>query len=231
MHIGLIGGIGPAATVFYYERLVRAFAGSAHSLNLTIAHANIQTLARNASAGLADEQAADYYRLTKQLAAAGADVVVISSMGGHFCATEFAALSPLPIIHGPESVANYLVQQGIRRIGVLGTRSVMNTGLYGALNNLEPIIPLGEQLNQVNDDYVAMAIAGVAEPDGRERLLAAGKSLVRDQGAQAVLLGGTDLSLAYGGATLDFPVIDSAAVHVDAIIDAVMDHSGSITPQ
>jgi aspartate racemase len=222
MHIGLIGGIGPAATVIYYERIVQAFAASAQPLHLTIAHTSALELSRNVTAGLVDVQAAEFMRVTGQLAAAGADIVAITSMGGHFCAKPFAALSPLPIINGPEAVAEYLKQQGIRRVGILGTRVVMQTSLYGALNDLEPLAPVGDDLTQVNDDYMAMAIAGAASPAQRERLLDAGHRLVNDQGAEAVLLGGTDLNLVYDGATLEFPVIDSALVHADAIVNVAL---------
>ena len=222
MHIGLIGGIGPAATVFYYERIVKAFAAAEQPLHLTIAHTSAVTLSRNVAAGRAEEQAAEFNRVTGQLAAAGADVVVITSMGGHFCAKEFAAISPLPMINGPQAVANYLKQQGIRRVGILGTRIVMQTGLYGALSELDPVAPIGDDLTQANDDYVAMAIAGSATPDQRERLLQAGQQLVDNQSVDAILLGGTDLNLAYEGATFAVPVIDSAAVHVDTIVNTVL---------
>ena len=222
MHIGLIGGIGPAATVFYYERIVRAFAASGRPLHLTIAHTSAAYLSSNVAAGRVDVQAAEFVRVTGQLVAAGADVVVITSMGGHFCAQEFMALSPLPIINGPDSVADYMKQQGMQRVGVLGTQVVMQTYLYGALSELDPVAPIGSDLAEVNDDYVAMAIAGAATPGQRQRLVAAGKSLVRDQGAEVVLLGGTDLNLVYDAAALDFPIVDSAAVHVDAIVDAAL---------
>ena len=222
MHIGLIGGIGPAATVFYYERIVRAFAAADRTLHLTIAHTSARTLSRNVTAGRVDEQVVEYRRVTDQLAAAGAGVVVITSMGGHFCASEFAAVSPLPMIDGPRAVAEYLRQRGPRRVGILGTRVVMETRLYGALDDLEPVAPAGDELARVNDDYVAMAIAGTATSGQRERLLAAGRALVREQGAEAILLGGTDLNLVYDSSPFDVSVIDSAAVHVDAIVQAAM---------
>jgi aspartate racemase len=222
MHIGLIGGIGPAATVFYNERIVRAFDAADRTLRLTIAHTSARALSRNAAAGHVDQQVVEYQRVTDQLAAAGAEVVVITSMGGHFCAKEFAAVSPLPMIDGPEAVAAYLRQRGPRRVGILGTRVVMQTRLYGALDDLDPVVPAGEELGRVNDDYVAMAIAGAPTSGQRERLLAAGRALVREQGAQAILLGGTDLNLVYDGSAFDVAVIDSAVLHVDAIVKAAM---------
>ncbi len=222
MHIGLIGGIGPAATVVYYERIVAAFAAAKAPLDLTIGHTSALALSRNVASGKADEQAMEFKRITDQLVAAGATAVAITSMGGHFCATQFAALSPLPVISGPQAVARYLKQQGISRIGVLGTRVVMETGLYGALSELDPVVPDAQTLGQVNDDYVAIAVAGVATREQRDRLLEAGRNLITTQGAEAVLLGGTDLSLVYGDASLDFAVIDSALIHVDAIVDAAL---------
>ncbi|MEE8286724.1 MAG: aspartate/glutamate racemase family protein, partial [Gammaproteobacteria bacterium] len=140
----------------------------------------------------------------------------------HFCAQEFAALSPLPMINGPDSVAAYLKQQEIQRVGILGTRVVMQTCLYGTLSEFDPVAPIGNDLAQVNDDYIAVAIAGAATPAQRQRLLTAGESLVRNQGAEVVLLGGTDLNLVYDGVARDFLVIDSASVHVDAIVNATL---------
>lgn len=223
MHIGLIGGIGPAATVFYYERIVKAFDAAQQRLELTVAHTSARMLSSNVSAGRAEDQAAEYLRVTRQLAAAGATAVAITSMGGHFCVREFAAISPLPIINGPIAVAEKLKAMGLDRIGILGTRVVMQTALYGALQDLHPVTPDGALLEQVNGDYVAMAIAGEAKPDQRQRLLAAGDRLVRTQGARAILLGGTDLNLVFTDKLdLGYPFIDSAAVHADAIAAAAL---------
>lgn len=217
MHIGLIGGIGPAATVFYYDRLVTRFAEAGALLHLTIANSSAAELSRNVSAGNSSTQAREFLRLTRQLQAAGADAVVISSMGGHFCASEFAPLSPLPLIDGPTCVAEYLLASGMHRIGILGTRVVMRTALYGALAQLQTVVPEGDDLDTVNDDYIAIATAGHANPKQSERLLDAGRRLVHEQGAEAILLGGTDLNVVYREGTYDFAVVDSAAVHVDAI--------------
>ena len=218
MHIGLIGGIGPAATVFYYNRIEQAFASAGAPLHLTIGHTSALALSQNVAAGRATEQATEFVRIANQLAAAGADTVAITSMGAHFCAPEFEAQSPLPLIDGPSAVAQHLARLGIRRIGILGTRIVMQTCLYGALGAHDPVAPAGEDLIRADADYVAVAIAGRASPEQRERLLAAGDALVRDQGADAVLLGGTDLNLVFDGTGFDHTVIDSAAAHADAIV-------------
>lgn len=72
MHIGLIGGIGPAATEFYYRNLVKAHrsSGSGSQLDLTICHAQASDLIRNIQAGAIDEQAAIFAVLANRLRAA-----------------------------------------------------------------------------------------------------------------------------------------------------------------
>lgn len=222
MHLGLIGGIGPAATVLYYERIVDAFGRAGKTPELTIVHTSAAGLSRNVAQGLVEPQVQEYLRVTEHLVGAGADTAVITSMGGHFCFDAFRPLSPLPLVDGPRSVGAYLAREGVARIGILGTRVVMETGLYGALGSIEVVVPKGDELTEANDDYVATAIAGYASQEQADRLLLAGEKLVRDQGAEAVLLGGTDLGLVYDNADVSFSVIDSAHVHVDAIVDVAL---------
>ena len=92
MHIGLIGGIGPAATDFYYRRLISTFASQQAALDLTIVHADTPTLLGNLASNNAAAQIAIYMRLTKRLAAAGAGCVAVTSIAGHFCIADFKSL-------------------------------------------------------------------------------------------------------------------------------------------
>ena len=222
MHIGLIGGIGPAATVLYYENIVARMAANNASLQLTIAHTSVAELAANAAAQRKQQQAQEYLRVANQLAAAGAEAIAITSMGGHFCVQEFAAIAPRPLINGPDAVARHVLGKQISRIGLLGTRTVMQTKLYAALADIEVVTPTGDALQQADRDYVAIAMAGAATPEQADRLLAAGEALVREQGAQAVLLGGTDLDIVFGQVEVDYPVIDSALAHVEHIVEVAM---------
>jgi len=220
MHIGLIVGIGPAAADFYYRRLIASLAATGTLLELTMAHADMPTLLRNQSAGDADAQAAIYLRLAERLQAAGAGVLAITSVAGHFCIDAFAPVSPLPIVDLLSEVDRALAARRLRRVGVLGTRVAMRTGFYGAARSSEVVAPAGATLDAVHDAYVAMAASGAATAGQREVFFSAGRALVSEQGAEAVMLGGTDLVLAFAGQDPGFPVIDCAAVHADAIADA-----------
>ena len=216
VHIGLIGGIGVAATVVYYQRLAAAVA--AGPLALTIVHGDIQELIRNNVADRREEQARAFLPLVERLKAAGCDCAALTSLGGHFCVDELAALSPLPIVSGVAPLDAYFVGRGIRRIGLLGTRVVMRTRLYGKLARTEALALDGET-DLIGQTYQDVAVAGVCSPSQRALFFDAGRRLVV-AGAEAIVLAGTDLNLAFDGREdPGYPVIDALDVHVALLAD------------
>ena len=182
MHIGLIGGIGPAATEFYYRHLVRRHEAEGRPMELTIVHAHVHTLAANAIAGRAEAQAGEYAALTARLKGAGAEAVAITSIGGHFCFDEFEPVSPLPVLNVAPAIAAGLRARGIRKIGLIGTAVAMTSGIYGALSDIGTVIPEGDDLQTTNDVYIALARAGAVSEDGRATLFRIGRDLVERQG-------------------------------------------------
>src|SRR3984893_18785245 len=161
MHIGLIGGIGPAATDFYYRRLISTFADKKTALELTIVHADTPTLLSNLASNNAAAQVAIYMRLTKRLVAVGAECVVVTSIAGHFCIDAFKAASPLPVVDLISEVNRAIEQRAYERIGILGTRTVMETRLYGGVSSADVVPPSGQDLEDVHQAYVAMAASGI----------------------------------------------------------------------
>lgn len=220
MHIGLIGGIGPAATDFYHRGLIERHAAAGIPLDLTIAYADAREMTRNLAAGDPARQAAIFAGLVGRLKAGGADAAAVTSMGGHFCIRELAAISPLPLLSALPVVDAALARRGLGTVGIIGTRNVMESGLYGAVTAVRVVAPEGAERDRVHQAYVDMAVVGHVRDDQRRIFFEAGRRLCRDQGAEAVLLGGTDLFIAFDGQQADFPVIDCAALHVDAIFEA-----------
>lgn len=216
MHIGLIGGIGPAATDFYYRGLVDRHRAAGIPLECTIAHADVGTMGRNLADGRRAEQAAIFAGLIERMKKAGAQTAAVTSMGGHFCINELLPISPLPLVHGIHAVDAAIRKSGLKKIGVLGTRLVMETKLYGNVSSAELIAPEGERFGQVGDTYSAMAGIGKVTDAQRQVFFTAGRELM-ERGAEAIMLGGTDLFLAFVGQPPPFPLVDCADLHVDAI--------------
>ena len=216
MHIGLIGGIGPAATDFYYRGLIDRHRAAGIPLDCTIAHADVGTMGRNLADGRRAEQAAIFAGLIERMKKAGAQTAAVTSMGGHFCINELLPISPLPLVHGIQAVDAGIRKSGLKKIGVLGTRLVMDTKLYGSVSSAELIAPAGDRFGEVGDAYSAMAGIGKVTDDQRQIFFSAGRELMA-RGAEAIMLGGTDLFLAFVGQPHPFPLVDCADIHVDAI--------------
>lgn len=218
MHIGLIGGIGVAATVVYYQRLTAAAAArGVPKLELTIVHGEIQELIRNNLADRRTEQAQAFLPLVARLKDAGCDCAALSSLGAHFCFDELAALSPLPIVSAVAPLDAYFVEQGIKRVGLLGTRVVMRTRLYGQLARTDALA-LDDEIESLGQAYQDVAVAGTCSAAQRELFLDAGRRMIA-AGADAIVLAGTDLNLAFDGQDPGYRVIDALDVHVALLAD------------
>ena len=217
MHIGLIGGIGPAATDFYHRGLIERHAASGIPLELTIAHADAWEMTRNMANRDPGRQAESFAPLVHRMKAAGAGAAAITSMGGHFCVKELEAISPLPILNAIPEVDAALARRKLNKIGIIGTRTVMESRLYRGISSAEIVVPEGEVLEQVHSAYVEMAIAGRVTDAQRRVFVTVGRHLCRGQGAEAVILGGTDLFLAFTDHEPGFAIVDCADIHVDAI--------------
>jgi aspartate racemase len=217
MHIGLIGGIGPAATEHYYRGLVDRYAASGGSPDLTIVNADVRDLVRNLANQDAKRQADIFARLVERLKAAGADAAAVTSMGGHFCIRELEAVSPLPVLNALPEVDAAIRRRNLKIVGILGNRLVMETRLYGRISSATVVLPEGDRLQQVHESYAKMALEGRVTDAQRDVFFTVGQQMCHEQGAEAVMLGGTDLFLAFQGQHCGFPVIDCAGIHIDAI--------------
>src|SRR3954454_23083726 len=125
-------------------------------------------MGRNLASGDAGKQAAIFLRLVERLAAAGAAAAAITSMGGHFCVNEMTAQSPIPILNAIPEVDAAIRARGLKTIGIIGTSLVMRTGLYGGITAARIVVPQGEALEEVHQNYIAMAgIGRVSEAQRR----------------------------------------------------------------
>lgn len=225
MHIGLIGGIGPAATDYYYRGLIRALGERGKPLDLTMVHADSRTLIGNLEQDDVAAQVAIFSKLAGRLEAAGAGAVAVTSIAGHFCIEALKAVSPLPVIDMIGEVDTALRRRGLKTVGLLGTRAVMETQFYAGLPSVNVVLPDEGELDVVHQNYVGMAIATRATEEQRELFFTVGRHLCAERGAEAVLLGGTDLFLAFDGRDCGFEAMDCAQIHIDALARIAADEN------
>ena len=213
MHIGLIGGIGPAVTYLYYKRLFEIASAKNFPLELTVVNCDMSQFLNNFSQDKKENQASIFAGLTDRLQKAGADFVVLPSIGGSFCLNEFMKKSPLPVQDVMTPLRAYMDKYKGKTIGLIGTNKAMNTKIYNFTTEVDWLIPEGKQFNNVHNSYVALATEGKADKKNSEILISASRTLI-DRGAEAIVLGGTDLFLAFENQELAFDVIDCADIHI-----------------
>src|ERR1700730_400182 len=217
MHIGMIVGVGPAATDYYYRYLISALTRAGQELHLTMAHADTRTMLRNQAERNVEAQVEIYRQLTERLQRSGVERIAITSIAGHFCIEAFKEVSPVPVIDLLDVVKLEVRRRGFKRIGLLGTRVVMETRFYGVLDDVEVIAPMND-LVEVHEAYVSMASAGVATPEQREVFMRAGNALTTTHGCESIMLDATDLALGLakaldpGFGTFDCAEPDAAAI-------------------
>ena len=187
------------------------------TLDLTIAHAEAPTLLRNLETGNSAAQVEVYVRLTERLVRAGASCVVVTSIAGHFCIDAFKKVSPLPVIDMIEAVNLAVEKRGLRRLGILGTLTVTQSHFYGGLSGTEIVVPHEGVIHDVHEAYVTMAAAGEVTPAQRGVFDATCDWYMQNTDIEGILLGGTDLALVYDAASEEYPIVDCAGIHVDAI--------------
>ena len=217
MHIGLIVGIGPAAAIVYYQRLCRAMAARDTPLDLTMVQADIRPLIGNANSDGREAQARLFAPLIERLKAAGADCAALTSIGAHFCFEETRALASLPLVSAITPLDDHLVARGLGKVGILGTWVAMRTRLFGQMTQTEVVVP-EDRFQDVGQHYQDMAVSGLCPAESRKLMFDAGCRMM-DRGAQAIVLAGTDLNLAFDGEDPGFPVIDALDAHVAVLAD------------
>ena len=222
--IGLIGGLGPGATIHYYERLTREFVAWGVTPRLLISHADMKFVLERVGAGALDELADYFTEHVESLARAGADFVAIGSVTPHICAPQLRERISLPFVDLIDCTRSELSRRGARRITILGTQFVMRSDMYGRLDGFEVIRLAADALDLVHTNYMKIAAAGAVEGSGAdvEGMRAVAQACVRDQGVEAVVLAGTELSLAFQEADCGFPALDCARAHLDAMIARAM---------
>lgn len=226
--IGLIGGMSWESSAEYSRLLnegARARLGataSARCLLWSFDFAEIEAL----------QHAGNWRRLTehmvdaaRRLEAAGADLLLICTNTMHRMANEVQSAIGIPLIHIADPTAERIAAAGWRRVGLLGTAFTMEQDFYkGRLSErhgLEVIVPDAADRATVHRIIYDELVAGRIESASREAFQAVIARLV-DAGAQAVILGCTEIMLLIGQDDSPVPIFDTTAIHAAAALDQAL---------
>jgi aspartate racemase len=213
--LGLIGGLGPAATVYYYRGLIAAHAAAGSTARMLIAQADVDRARPMAEANDLDGLARYLNGFIEQLAVGGAEMTAIVAITPHICAPQLVKLSRLPLIDMVGEVDIAVRARGLKRVALFGTKSTVGSKMFGRLS-IDVVMPKPDEIERIHNAYLDV-VYDRSTPQTLTGLRELAHTLMTRDGAEAVLLAGTDFSTVMSETNAGFPTLDCAGVHIAAI--------------
>ena len=219
--LGLIGGLGPGATVHYYRGLIAAHAAQGRVARMLVAHADVDRARPLAEANALDELARYLNGFIDSTAAGGAEMAAIVAITPHICTAQLLPLVRIPLIDMVSVVRDAIHARGLKRVALFGTRSTVASRMFGRLD-VDVVMPQPDEIDFIHNAYLDV-VYDRSTPAGIDRLRELAHTLIRRDGAEAVLLAGTDLSMVLNEENAGFPTLDCAGEHIKAITRRLLD--------
>ena len=226
--IGLIGGMSWESTLPYYRLVnegIQARLGGLHSARIALYSVDFHTIEQLQRAGDWDTAGALLADAARRVQAAGADLLVLCTNTMHKVAPAIESAVSIPLLHIADATAEAAKAAGIRRVGLLGTRFTMEQDFYvGRLterHGLEVLTPTAPERDEVHRIIYEELCLGKILPASRESYHRIMDELIR-RGAQAVILGCTEISLLVGKEDSPVPLLDTTAIHAQSAVEAAL---------
>jgi aspartate racemase len=227
--IGIIGGIGPASTVEYYKLLIKLYRDKLstnqypemllYSVNMT----EMLSLVVNDKL---DELVVFLKERIEVLEKSSVDYVVLASNTPHLIFEQLANSVEVKMISIVEETCRRISESGLKKVGLLGTKSTMTKGFYqevGRKYGIEMVIPKEDDQNYVHEKYMGELVFNQIKPETKKRLIEVVTEMEADEGIEGIVLGGTELPLILGQEDFDrIMVLNTTLIHVNAILEKMM---------
>ncbi len=226
--IGLIGGMSWESTIPYYRfvnEAVRERLGGLHSARIVLYSVDFHEVEQLQHAGDWEEAGRLLAQAARSLAAAGADFLVLCTNTMHKVAAAIEAAVPIPLLHIADPTAAAVKAAGCAKVGLIGTRFTMEEDFYRERlrrnHGLEVLVPDREDRDLIHRVIYDELCLGKVLPDSRaqyRRIMAR----LADRGAEAIILGCTEISLLVGDDDATVPLFDTTRIHaVSAALHAL----------
>jgi aspartate racemase len=217
--IGLIGGMSWESTVPYYRQInesVKRQLGGLHSAKIVLYSVDFHEVEQLQRAGDWAAAGALMAGAARALEAAGADFLVLCTNTMHKVAPAIEAAAAIPLLHIADPTAAAIKRAGLATVGLLGTRFTMEEDFYRQRlverHGLQVLIPTPPERDVVHRVIYEELCLGKVEPASRlafQRIMAA----LAARGAQAIILGCTEICLLVGQQDAELPLFDTTAIH------------------
>lgn len=227
--IGIIGGLSPESTLYYYRTLI------------DLCHENEQlrgTFAINyPDVIIYSVNLEDYYPLMvmdkwaelvdkitatlEALARAGADFALMSSNTPHAVFDDVKARSPIPLLSIVEETAKAVAKLGLSKVGLLGTQMTMRLHFYQDVfnkHNIAVVVPKEDEQTYIHDKIVTELAVGKTIDETRDGFLKIAQRMIDEESVQGLILGCTEIPLLLTREVLGIPFFDTAKIHVQSAL-------------
>lgn len=226
--IGLLGGMSWESTALYYRILnqqVKQQLGGLHSAELVLYSVDFQRIEQLQAAGEWQQAGNILAEAARNLERAGAQFIVLCTNTMHKVAGQISAATTIPLLHIADATGRRIRQAGVHKVGLLATRFTMEQDFYrGRLReqfDLEVITPDEADQKLVHEVIYHELCLGEIKPESRLRYRAIMQKLVA-QGAEAIILGCTEITLLVDATDASVPLFDTTLIHAeDAVIQAL----------
>lgn len=223
--IGLIGGMSWESSQEYYRiinREVRARLGGTHSAKSLMWSMDFAEIEHLQHQGKWDELTKLMIEAAQNLEKGGADFILICTNTMHKMAADIESATSIPLVHIADPTAEKIKAAGFSKVGLLGTAFTMEQDFYkGRLASkygLEVLTPDEADRKTVHDIIYQELVVGDVRDVSREKYRAVIQRLV-ERGAEAIVLGCTEIMLLIGQQDSPVPVFDTTQLHAEAAVD------------
>lgn len=218
--IGLIGGMSWESTVTYYQVInetIKKQLGGLHSAKCILYSVDFDEIEKYQAGGEWDKSADILSEAAQALEWAGADYIVICTNTMHKVAPEIGRRIHIPILHIADMTAAELQKQGIKKVGLLGTKYTMRQDFYKNIlieQGIEVVIPNDADVDVVNRIIYDELCLGKISEQSKDIYLDIIMKLAQD-GAQGIILGCTEIGLLVRQSDTDIPLFDTTLIHAE----------------
>ncbi|MBT7191856.1 MAG: aspartate/glutamate racemase family protein [Anaerolineae bacterium] len=225
---GLLGGMSWESTALYYRQineLVKEKLGGLHSAQIAMFSVDFQEIEELQHAGQWDATGEILSKAAEQVQNAGADFLLICTNTMHKVAPQIESAIDIPLLHIADATAERIKSEGIKNIGLLGTRFTMEQDFYAGrlrdAHGLNVILPSKQDRDIVHRVIYEELVLGVVRDESRLEYLRTMDAL-RAEGAEGVIEGCTEIVMLVQQEHTDIPLFDTTSIHAQAAVEMAL---------
>jgi len=227
--LGIIGGIGPESTIDYYRSIIALYkqhTDAEHQPPILIQSINLKQMQEWFAADRWDEVTEYLFSNVYNLARGGADFGILAANTAHIVFDELAARSPIPLISIVEVTCKEAKKQGLKRLGLIGTKYTMQAPFYpNAVERarLKLVIPNETEIAAIHNIYFNELLYNQFKPESRQIILQVVQRLHQAEQIDGLILGGTELPLLLRDSIVPgVSFLDTTRIHVERIVSELL---------